>query len=183
MAYICVDQIAGYAPALTDVDTEQKFPAGTKVRGFDAALGFGEFVYLKGLASTAVGELVKFDESGVTTRATTGTRGPCAIALYANTSATQWSWYQVYGVAVGKTATVAADAPVYATATAGTMDDAVSATNKVDGAITMTADGAGSTTVAGFVVNQAGTKAQATYTVAAGTALVHLSYPVMNGNG
>lgn len=183
MAYKAQDILVGTYPDLTAVDNVQRYPAGTRIRGFDAALGYGEFVYLKGLASTAVGESVKYDESGVTTRTVVATRGPIAIALTANTSATNWGWYQVYGIAVAKTGTVAADAAVFATATAGTMDDAVAATGKIDGATTMTADGAGATTVAGFVVSQAGSISQASYTVAAGTALVSLAYPVMNGNG
>jgi hypothetical protein len=183
MAFQAQDVIVGTYPDLTAVDSVQRYPAGTKFRGYDAVLGYGEFVYLKGLASTAVGETVKYDESGVTTRTIVATRGPIAVALSANTTSTNWGWYQVYGLAVVKAATVAADTPVFATATPGTVDDAVAATGKIDGAIFQTSDGAGATTVAGFVVNQAGTVAQASYTVAAGTALASLIYPSMNGNG
>jgi hypothetical protein len=51
--------------------------------------------------------------------------GPVAFAMSANV-ASQYGWYQVYGKAVGKVlASFADNANCYATATAGSIDDAV----------------------------------------------------------
>ncbi len=183
MAYQSADNILGVAPALTDVDTVQKWPTGMRIKGLDPALGYGEFVYAKGVASNIVGAFARIDEAGAATLTAAGTRGQIGVSLNANTSTTSFSWYQVYGLAVAKTLTVAADAPLFSTATPGSADDAVSATNKIDGAFTQTADGAGATTVNGVLVSQSGTISQASYTVPAGFALVNLVYPAMNGNG
>ena len=159
MAYK-VREIIGQQP-LDVTSTTQQHPLGTRVRAWDPVYGEGEFVYLKGLASTALGELVVYDQYALTTtRATAGSRGPAAVAMSANV-ASQYGWYQIGGSAVVKSVTVAANASVYATATAGTVDDAVVSGDKVDGARFKTADG---TPSAGFVVTQ-------------------LDRPAMNGNG
>lgn len=147
--------------AIASTDTTQNFPIGTRVFAHDVTYGAGEFIYLKGLASTAVGELVIYDQyANTTTRATAGSRGPAAVAMSANV-ASQYGWYQIAGAAVVKSATVAANASVYVTATAGTVDDAVVAGDKVDGARFKTADG----------------------TPSAGFAIVMLDHPSLNGNG
>lgn len=181
MAYSIIpsDQLPGRFARIDNIDDKQRWPAGYKVRALDPVFGYAEFVYLAGLPSTAVGELVKYNESGAATRATAGTRGRCAVAMTANIVATSWSWYQVYGLGVIRAGTVAADAPVYATATAGTVDDAVVAGDKVSGAVFETANAAGATTVGGLP----STGSQPSYTVAAGTALVGLAYPCMDGDG
>lgn len=176
---IPADQQPGRFSRIDNIDDKQRWPAGYKVRAIDPVFGYGEFIYLQGVGSTAVGDVVKFDEKGATTRATAGTRGRCAVAMTANTSATAWSWYQVYGEAVTTAGTVAADAGVYATATAGSVDDAVVAGDRISNAVFSTANAAGSTTVGGLPY----ALAQPTYTVAAGKALVSLCYPVMNGDG
>ena len=75
--------------------------------------------------------------------------------------ANQFGWYQISGAAVIKAGTVAANGSVYATATAGTVDDAVVSGDKVDGARFKTADG----------------------TPSAGFAYCQLARPSLNGNG
>ncbi|NBD11826.1 hypothetical protein [Corallococcus silvisoli] len=144
-----------------DTSTVQNAPLGTLITAQDALLGEGEFVYLKGVASTAAGDLVIYDQrAGTTTRTVAGSRGPCAVAMSANV-ANQYGWYQVSGAAAVKSAAAVAAASVYVTATAGTVDDAVVATDKVDGARYKTADG----------------------TPAAGLAILQLARPSLNGNG
>lgn len=134
-----------------DTSTTQNAPLGTIRRGQDTTYGEGEFVYLKGVASTAVGDVVIFDQrAGTTTRAVAGSRGPAAVAMSANV-ANQYGWYQISGSAVVKSATAAANGSVYLTATAGTVDDAVVATDKAEGMRYKTADG---TPSAGFAVLQ-----------------------------
>lgn len=160
MAYTSVDARIGHQP-ISDTNTTQQHPLGTALRAVDSTYGEGDFVYLAGVASTAVGDLVVFDQkAGTTTRAVAGSRGPCAVAMSANVAG-QYGWYQVNGSAVVKAGTVVANASAYVTATAGTIDDAVVAGDKVDGLRLKTADG----------------------TPSAGFAVAQLARPSLNGNG
>lgn len=149
------------AQDIATTDTVKNLPVGTLVKAVDPTYGEGEFIYLKGVASTVVGDLVVYDQyANTTTRAVAGSRGPAAVAMSANV-ANQYGWYQVKGAAVVKAGTVAAGGNVYLTATAGTVDDAVVAGDKVDGARIKTADG----------------------TPSAGFAVVQLDRPAANANG
>lgn len=160
MPYSVVTPIIGYQP-LANTETTQKHPIGTKITAVDPVYGQGEFVYLKGVASTAVGSVVIFDQyAGTTALTAAGSRGPVAVAMSANV-ANQYGWYQVGGSAVVKSLTVLTNGNVYVTATAGTVDDAVVAGDKIDGARFKTADG----------------------TPSAGFAVVQLASPSLNGNG
>ena len=160
MAYSHSGNRIGFQP-LVNTETTQYHPLGTVVTGTDPTYGEGTFVYLKGVASTAVGSAVIYDNNAATTTLTVaGSRGPVAFALSANV-ASQYGWYQVEGVCVGITGTVAAGGRVYSTATPGSTDDAVVAGDKVDGAIFKTADG----------------------TPSAGRALIQAHWPCMAGNG
>ena len=124
MTYVISTPLVGAQP-IAVTDTTQNHALGTIVKAVDPTYGEGEFVYLKGLASTAVGSAVIFDQyAGTTTLATAGSRGPVGVAMSANV-ASQYGWYQISGSAVVKTGTVAAGAPAYVTSTAGTLDDAV----------------------------------------------------------
>jgi hypothetical protein len=146
---------------LNTTSTTQQHVIGKRCRGYDPVYGEAEFIYLKGVASTAVNDLVVYDEyNNTTTRATAGSRGPAAVAMSANV-ANQYGWYQISGAAIVNAATVLAGGNVYATATAGTVDDATVSGDKVDGARFKTADG----------------------TPAAGKAVVQLDRPAMNANG
>lgn len=160
MPFVSIENRIG-VQAIADTSTTQQHPLGTTVRAVDSTYGEGEFIYLKGAASTAVGDLVIFDTyAATTTRSVAGSRGPAAVAMSANV-ASQYGWYQIAGSAVVKAATVAANGNVYVTATAGTVDDAVVSGDKVDGARFKTADG----------------------TPSAGLAVVQLERPSLNGNG
>lgn len=150
MAYTITTHLLGFQPIAT-TDTTQNHALGTIVAATDSTYGAGEFVYLKGVASTVVGDMVIFDQyAGTTTRTVAGSRGPTAVAMSINI-ASQYGWYQIAGATVAKSATAAANAAVYVTATAGTIDDAVVATDKIDGARYKTADG---TPSAGFAILQ-----------------------------
>lgn len=150
MTYGFTDNLVGAQPIATS-STTQSHVIGTRVRAYDETYGEGEFIYLKGVASTVVGDLVVYDEkANTTTRAVAGSRGPAAVAMSANV-ASQYGWYQIAGSAVVKAGTVSANGNVYLTATAGTVDDAVVSGDKVDGARFKTADG---TPSAGFAVMQ-----------------------------
>lgn len=80
----------------------QAHPLGTIVKAYDTTLGEGEFIYLAGVSSTAVGSLVSYNPlAGTTTLSpnTASTNLPVAVAMSANLK-TQYGWYQIAGVAV-----------------------------------------------------------------------------------
>lgn len=85
---------------ISTTSTTQNHPLGMRVRAQDfGSLGYGvaEFIYLKGVASTAAGDLVVYDPvAATTTRAATTSRGPLAVAMSANV-ASQYGWYAVLG--------------------------------------------------------------------------------------
>lgn len=112
---------------IADTSTTQKHPLGTIVQATDpVTYGAGEFIYLAGVASTAVGSVVHYNlDNGSTTLAVANGIGPVAVAMSANV-ASQYGWYQIQGKAVAKVLTgFADDAVVYLTSTAGSVDDAV----------------------------------------------------------
>lgn len=101
MAYSVTNPIAG-SQNIADTSTTQNHPLGTIVQAKDATFGEGEFIYLLGVASTAVGDVVVWD--GVTyqtTRAavTTLQGRSVGVAMSANV-ASQYGWYQIGGTAV-----------------------------------------------------------------------------------
>lgn len=105
-------------PRLMETDTVQNFPLGFMVRGYEPIHGFGEFVYLAGVASTTAGSLVNYNPvTGATTiNLGTAIAGlPLAFAL-APTVAGLFGWYQVSGAAhaVVSAASAAAVGKVYA---------------------------------------------------------------------
>lgn len=160
MTFVSVEPRAG-VQAIADTSTTQQHALGTTIRAVDEVYGEGEFVYLKGVASTVVGSVVIFDSKLATTTLTVaGSRGPAAVAMSANV-ANQFGWYQVSGSAVAKANTVVANASVYAASPAGSVDDAAVSGDKIDGARFKTADG----------------------TPAAGFAVLQLARPSLNGNG
>jgi len=98
----------------------------------DETYGSGEFIYLQGLAATAVGSWVTFNADDNTTALLAANAiGPVAVAMAA-TVANEYGWYQIFGKAVGKAlASYADNGLVFATATAGSIDDAVVAGDRV----------------------------------------------------
>jgi hypothetical protein len=138
-----------FPQAIANTDTVQNVPIGTRVRAVDlTTYGEGEFIYLKGVASTVIGSVVIYDEyANTTTLGVAGSRGPVAVAMSANV-ALQYGWYQISGAAVVKAGTVVAGAATYFTATPGSLDDAVVATDKIDGMRFKTADGTPAATFA-----------------------------------
>lgn len=137
MAYESTDSRIG-AQSLTETSTEQKHVLMTRTKGNDPTLGEGEFIYLKGVASTAAGNAVVWDEAGLTTRTVAASRGPVGIAMSANV-ASQYGWYQIKGIATVSALTVSADAPVSLSATDGSLDDLTTAQYAVANARWMSA--------------------------------------------
>jgi hypothetical protein len=87
--------------------------------------GVGEFIYLTGLASTAVGEVVVYNASDWSTKlAVANDIGPVATAMSVCV-ASEYGWYQISGKGVALVAASFADnGDCYLTSTAGTLDDA-----------------------------------------------------------
>jgi len=131
MTYAITEHTIGMQ-AIADTDTVQNHPLGTVVRAEDPTYGAGEFIYLLGLASTAIGEWVTYNtDDGSTALLAANAIGPVAVAMSANI-ASQYGWYQIQGKAVGLCLAGFVDnANVYATATAGSIDDAVVAGDRV----------------------------------------------------
>jgi hypothetical protein len=106
-----------------------------------------EYVYLKGVANTAQYSWVSFDEAYLTTLLAANAVGRVAIAQAA-VVANKYGWYLIYGTGLGKVlAGFADDGKVYATATAGSVDDAVVAGDLVVGAIGRSAIASGTATM------------------------------------
>jgi len=103
---------------ISDVDTTNKWGLGAKVTARNTSTGYaGEFVYMKGVASTAAGDwaLLNYDD-GTTTRLVDGGIGPAGVAMGAIIAST-YGWYQVRGKAEGLVkASVADNTALYAQA-------------------------------------------------------------------
>lgn len=133
--------------AIADTSATQNYPVGTIIKAKDDTYGEAEFIYLKGVASTAVGDAVTYTvKPAATVRAVASGRGAVAVAMSANV-ASQYGWYAISGCVPVKAGTVAAGGVVYLTATAGQLDDAVVAGDKVDGAVFAEADSGGFATI------------------------------------
>jgi len=119
------------AGELTSVDTVAKYPMLTQAKGSDG----NTYIYLTGVASTAAGSFVTYDELGITSLLAANAIGPVAIAVAATVAST-YGWYCIEGSVQGLVAASFADnGLVYATATAGTADDAVVAGDRVKNAL------------------------------------------------
>ena len=90
-----------YGAAASAIPTAPLYP-GMIVRAYDPTYGEGEFILLKGVASTVVGSTVTYDSTSFqTTLAAAGTNLPRSVAIaMAATTATLWGWYQIAGNAV-----------------------------------------------------------------------------------
>lgn len=124
--------------AIADTSTTKKAVLGTRIQAKDPTYGVGEFIYLKGVANTAVGSWVTINSDDFSTALLAANAiGPVGVAMSACV-ADNYGWYQIHGKAVGKALSGYVDnALVFATATAGSVDDAV-----VDGDMVHLAKGA-----------------------------------------
>jgi len=127
------------------IDTAKKNRLGTQRKDY----ANNTYVYLKGVASTAVGDAVVYDPTTfASARLSTSTAvaQPVAIAMVANTSATNYSWYQIYGLGTATAAgTVASGAYLQSTATTGQIDDTTTAGKTIFGCLSAGAGTTGST--------------------------------------
>ncbi len=143
--------------AISEISTEQLLPLGTIVSAVDRAstnYGSGQFIYAQGVASTAEGSWVTINEDDWTTALLAANAiGRVGVAMAANV-ASSYGWYQIGGKAIGKALTGYVDnALVYATATAGSIDDAVVSGDRVKNAKGASAVGTPSSGFAEFEIN------------------------------
>ena len=120
---------------IADTSTTQNHPLGLIVQAVDrasTAYGAGEFVYLQGVASTVLGSFVTYNaDDNSTALLAANAIGPVATSMSINV-ASSYGWYQISGKAVGKAkASYADNGLVFATSTAGSIDDAVVAGDRV----------------------------------------------------
>lgn len=135
--WVVQEPIIGIQPIET-TDTVKNHPLGTIVQAKHATYGNGEFIYLLGVVNTVAGSWATYNlDDGSTTLLVANAIGPVGIAMSANV-ASQYGWYQISGKAIGKALSGYLDnALVWATSTAGSVDDAV-----VDGDMVHLAKGA-----------------------------------------
>lgn len=109
---------------------------GQRIRAKDYTFGEVGFVYLAGVASTAAGDVVTFDErSGTTTRAVEGVRGPVVVAMAAITAGL-YGWYAEDGcVPVNTGSNDPPSGPVYLSRTAGEVTGVPFEGEKIDGLV------------------------------------------------
>lgn len=112
------------------------FALGTEVEAYDATLGQkATFVFLKGVASVAEGSWVTYDEVFATALLAANAIGGVAIAVSA-VVANKYGWFCKRGKIPGLVLAAFADNGLcYATATAGSADDAAVAGDRVKGAL------------------------------------------------
>ena len=156
MAYIITDAIAGNQPIAT-TSTVKNHPLGKIVTAKDPTYGEAEFIYLTGVANTVAGSWAVFDDiDGATKLLAAGHVGPVGIAMSANV-ASQYGWYMIHGLHSSAQAwtslSMATGAILYATASAGIVDDAVVSGDRIYRATVDTAKVTAVATVA-VVINR-----------------------------
>lgn len=121
-----------FAGDTTVVDSIQQFPLGTKAFDVDG----NEYIYMKGIASTAVGSWVTYDELYVTALLAADAKGAVAVAMAAITAATKWGWYCICGTVHALiSVNSAVDSPIGFETTAGYAGDGRAAGDMIYGAL------------------------------------------------
>lgn len=126
MAYRIIDPILGAQP-IAEKSTTQNHPLGMIVSAVDPTYGVGEFIYLKGVGSTAVGSWVGYSPTlGTSVLAVANGTYPLAVSMTTNTTTASYAWYQISGVAraLGLTSVTHTSGFLALTGTAGSLDDA-----------------------------------------------------------
>ncbi len=137
---------------IDETSTTAKHALGQIVTCKSATLGVGEFIYLKGVASTVVGSIVNYDDTWQTaldTSAVAGPSRPLAVAMSANV-ASSYGWYQISGMAVATKANTVSFADGAGLGAAAGLAVAVATGTVIQGAVVRTVASAKSnvTTVA-----------------------------------
>jgi hypothetical protein len=107
MAYVIRDARIG-TPPIGTIDDAAVVPLGTIVQAFDPTYGNGEFIYLKGVASTVLGSPVTWDGTSYQTALTADTANQARPVAFATAAivADKYGWYQIAGTAIAVKAAV-----------------------------------------------------------------------------
>ncbi len=117
---------AGLNQAIGTVSTVKLHPLGDRVfaRDVSGTRGEAEFIYLKGVAGVAAGQVVLVTDDFACTLIAARDIGAVAIATAAVDAATKFGWFQIKGQAMAIcAAAVAANKPMYIAA-GNVIDDA-----------------------------------------------------------
>lgn len=141
--------------AIGEASATAKHPMGTVVRATDPVYGAGEFVYLSAPANTVLGSWVTFNrDDGSSALLAANAIGPVAVSMGVVPTG-NYGWFQITGKAVGRVLAGFVDnANVYATATAGSVDDAIVAGDRVKGAKGASAVGTPAANLAEFEIDR-----------------------------
>lgn len=143
MAWIIIEPQHVIQP-IQAISATQLMPIGTIARAFEPQLGWGEFIYLPGVASMAVGDLVQYDLlAPLTTRGsfTANRSAPIAVAM-APTVANNYGWFQITGTAICRNnGTAAVDSNAFHVASATTLSSTAVAGRQILGAVIRAANG------------------------------------------
>jgi hypothetical protein len=147
-----------FPQAIDATSTTQNAPIGTIVTAVDVAAtayGIGEFIYLKGVASTTVGDFVTIADNHTTALAVADGVGQVALAMSACV-ASNYGWYQISGQGAGNVLALfaATGGDAYLTATAGSLDDADVAGDLVANAVPVSAIDTPTTGLAEFQLSR-----------------------------
>lgn len=134
--WVSVDR-AGYG-GFTDIDTTARFKLGDRCKVKDVGstdYGYGELIYLEGVASTVRGSVVTVNDNWLTALVVADAHGAVGVALAATVAST-YGWYQILGRGVATSETTIIDGTqAYVGATAGFIDDAATAGDQIIGMI------------------------------------------------
>jgi hypothetical protein len=122
---------------IDQVDTVKRHPLGYVVD-----LGTEAYVYVQGVSSGAVNKFATYTAAGVTTLLVADAVGTVGVFRSTLDATTKYGWLQIKALAGcdGATDTVAANTVPYIDGTAGRVDDASVAGDKVYNAMIRTAD-------------------------------------------
>lgn len=142
---------------IDETSTTKKHELGTIVSCKHATLGVGEFIYLEGVGSTTVGNVVSYDAATFQTALVSiaaGVSRPVAVAMSANV-ADQYGWYQISGVAVVKKASGTSFAAAAPLGAASGLAVAAATTVRLTGAVAQAAaSGASAVTSVNVAINR-----------------------------
>lgn len=142
---------------IAETSTTQKHPLGLIVKAVnDSDNSEGEFIYLTGVASTAAGYVVEYNDSFQTSLATVqlAVPEPFAVAMSANVGS-QYGWYQISGLASVAKASATAFSAASGIGAASGLAIVVASGLIVNGAVAAAAaSGASAVTTVSVVLNR-----------------------------
>ena len=146
MAWSSIDLMGA---VLDRVDTSPAYALGTRCTAHSSTTpyGIGEFIYMTGVISTAIGSWATLNyDDYTTTLLVDNAIGPVGVAMSASVAST-YGWYQIRGKASALiAASINENVGLYAHTVAGTAAGTSSGKSEIIGACSAAASGAGGLT-------------------------------------